>query len=107
MDPPSSSRPRRNCPYFAWSVCGCGPIAGVEVALGVSIGIASREDDEGLDQLLHQADVAMYAAKAGGQDRWMVFTPTLDVDILVTRTLRTELQRPSTRMSSSSTTSRS
>ncbi len=33
----------------------------------MSIGIATREDDEGLDQLLHQADVAMYAAKAGGQ----------------------------------------
>ena len=47
------------------------------VTLGVSIGIASREGDEELDQLLRHADVAMYAAKAGGQD-WRVFAPEGD-----------------------------
>ena len=68
-------------------------ISSGNVAIGVSIGIATRQGGEELDQLLHQADAAMYAAKAGGQDRWRVFNPDLDADILETRTVRAELQR--------------
>jgi diguanylate cyclase (GGDEF)-like protein len=64
------------------------------VSLGVSIGIAPREGDEELDELLHRADVAMYAVKTvGGPDRWRVFDAGMDGDVLETRTVRAELQR--------------
>ena len=68
-------------------------ISSGEVKLGVSIGIASREGDEELDQLLHQADVAMYAAKAEGEGGCRVFAPAMVVDTLGVRSVRTELQR--------------
>jgi diguanylate cyclase (GGDEF)-like protein len=68
-------------------------ISSGKVSIGISIGIATRHGDEALDLLLHQADAAMYAAKAGGKDRWRVFSPDLDAGVLETRTLQAELQR--------------
>lgn len=67
-------------------------ISSGNVAIGISIGIATRQGGEELDRLLHQADAAMYAAKAGGPDRWRVFTPDLDADTPETRTGPIELQ---------------
>ena len=68
-------------------------ISSGEVALGVSVGIASRRGDEELDQLLQQADVAMYAAKAGGHAGWRVFSPDEQDDASEPPTVRTELHR--------------
>jgi diguanylate cyclase (GGDEF)-like protein len=62
------------------------------VAIDISIGIATRQGDEALDQLLHQADAAMYAAKVGGC-RWRVFSTDLNAEVQGTRTLRGELQQ--------------
>lgn len=51
------------------------PLAAGSAAVGVSIGIATRSGDEELDELLREADTAMYAAKADGKNRWQVFRP--------------------------------
>jgi diguanylate cyclase (GGDEF)-like protein len=48
-------------------------VAGTEVRSSASIGIAfSRDDDLSADALLRDADAAMYRAKAGGKDRFVV-----------------------------------
>jgi len=62
------------------------------VSIGVSVGVAAREHDEGLDELLRQADTAMYAAKASGRGRWRVFSSDLGTGYLTTRSFRDELQ---------------
>jgi diguanylate cyclase (GGDEF)-like protein len=62
------------------------------VPIGVSIGIATRSAEEELDELLRQADAAMYAAKASGKGRWRVYSPDLGTDLLASRSLRAELQ---------------
>jgi diguanylate cyclase (GGDEF)-like protein len=49
------------------------------ITIGVSIGIAQL-DDHGVQNaaaLLHNADLALYEAKAGGRDRVKVFTPVM------------------------------
>lgn len=56
--------------------------AGVTVRITTSIGIAiattrSRNPDASLAELLRQADAALYAAKAAGRDRCMVWRPDL------------------------------
>jgi diguanylate cyclase (GGDEF)-like protein len=51
-------------------------IAGVDVTAGASIGIAvDGAQTTGVDDLLGQADVAMYRAKAHGKGRHHVFSP--------------------------------
>src|SRR6185503_2748545 len=44
-----------------------------EVSIRASIGVAVGRGDEGLDELLRQADTAMYAAKAQDTGGWEVF----------------------------------
>ena len=59
-------------------------ITAAEVPIAFSIGVAIRQDGEGLDQLLRQADTAMYASKAAGRGRWQVFGRDLDADVITT-----------------------
>jgi diguanylate cyclase (GGDEF)-like protein len=66
-------------------------IAAAEVPIAFSIGVATRQNGEMLDQLLRQADAAMYAAKSSGPGQWQVFRPGLDADVLETASLRHEL----------------
>jgi diguanylate cyclase (GGDEF)-like protein/PAS domain S-box-containing protein len=51
--------------------------AGVQVTPSCSIGIAYAEDATTADELLAQADAALYDAKAAGRGRWEVYTPVL------------------------------
>jgi diguanylate cyclase (GGDEF)-like protein len=49
-------------------------VGGVEIYLSTSIGIAiSRGDDQTPDDMIRDADVAMYRAKERGRARWEVF----------------------------------
>ena len=50
--------------------------AGV-VHIGASVGVATATSEADLEQLIHCADVAMYAAKAQGKARIQVFEPGL------------------------------
>ncbi|HEX2057454.1 MAG TPA: EAL domain-containing protein [Actinomycetota bacterium] len=50
---------------------------GHPVSIGASIGLALREDKDGTEELLGNADVAMYAAKARGRGCYEVYRPEL------------------------------
>jgi diguanylate cyclase (GGDEF)-like protein len=47
--------------------------AGLGVRIGASIGVATAGGDTGFEELIHRADVAMYAAKARGKGRIQIF----------------------------------
>ncbi len=50
-------------------------LQGREVLVGVSIGVAHAEVDQGVDDVLRNADVAMYRAKAEGRGGHEVYQP--------------------------------
>ena len=69
-----------------------------EIVVNVSIGIAAcRRGEQSADELLRNADVAMYGAKTRGKGRSVVFDPTLH-DAAVSRVqLKAELRLAITR----------
>ena len=65
-----------------------------EVEIGGSIGIATaRLGTERADELLRNADVAMYIAKSTGKNRSAVFEPTMHAAIMARHELSAELSR--------------
>jgi len=63
-----------------------------EVALNASIGIAMGEASMSTEELIRNADIAMYAAKAVGKARSMTFTPSMHVAALKRLQLSTDLR---------------
>ena len=62
------------------------------IAIGASVGIAaSRDRAQGAENLLHEADVAMYAAKTRGKGRFAVFDPSLESELNDREQLRGDL----------------
>jgi diguanylate cyclase (GGDEF)-like protein len=53
-------------------------LGGHEVATHVSIGVTASHDDDRPEELLRRADVAMYAAKGSGGNRWTWYDPEMD-----------------------------
>ncbi len=73
-------------------------LEGKEVFARASIGIASAEDmegagTEGAEELLRNADVAMYMAKEAGKGRYQVFEPAMHDTALKRLELKADLQR--------------
>ena len=70
-------------------------LAGGEVACTCSIGIAAMEPDGGeqAEQLLRNADLAMYAAKRDGGDGCVVFDPAMYAAVLHEAQQRTDMER--------------
>jgi diguanylate cyclase (GGDEF)-like protein len=67
---------------------------GIDITVGASVGIAAaRPDTSGSDELLRDADVAMYTAKAEGKRRLAVFDPRLHAELVARHRLSTELAR--------------
>ncbi len=70
------------------------PIQGQELSVSASIGVAACQNRGMLsDELLRNADVAMYTAKQGGKNRVSVFEPTMHAAIVARHALTTELNR--------------
>jgi len=69
-------------------------VEGQELAISASIGIAAaRRDGERPDELLRNADVAMYTAKAAGKNRYAVFEPTMHAALVERHALASELSK--------------
>ena len=69
-------------------------IDGQEMAISASIGMATGKGrGQRPDELLRNADVAMYTAKAGGKNRYAVFEPTMHAALVERHALAQELAR--------------
>ncbi|MCP4901041.1 MAG: EAL domain-containing protein, partial [bacterium] len=69
-------------------------IDGTEVFATVSIGIALWDADyTGADDILRDADTAMYRAKALGKNRYAVFDEEMHAQVVATLSLENDLQR--------------
>ncbi|WP_134498038.1 diguanylate cyclase domain-containing protein, partial [Microvirga pakistanensis] len=57
-------------------------LEGQEIVIGTSIGIAvASEGNLSPDQLLKQADLALYRAKADGRATYRFFEPEMDAEL--------------------------
>jgi len=64
------------------------------VTTDASIGIAlAPQDGVGLDQILKNADLAMYAAKAAGRRTFRFFEPAMEAGVRARRVLETDLRQ--------------
>jgi diguanylate cyclase (GGDEF)-like protein len=69
-------------------------IHGQDITVGASIGVAAaRMGTEAADELLRNADVAMYKAKGSGKNRVSVFEPTMHAAIVARHALSADLSR--------------
>jgi diguanylate cyclase (GGDEF)-like protein len=66
-------------------------VAGVDAVVGASIGIALSQVGATAQELLREADVAMYAAKAQGRNRAAVYAPGLASASLTRRRMQADL----------------
>ncbi len=67
---------------------------GHQVASDASIGVAlAPRHGIDLDQILKNADLAMYAAKSAGRRTWRFFEPAMDARVKALRMLETDLRR--------------
>jgi diguanylate cyclase (GGDEF)-like protein len=67
-------------------------VASTDVRVGASIGIAFGESQSTADDLLRQADVAMYAAKHGGKGGYVIFEQAMHKAALERLVLETDLR---------------
>jgi diguanylate cyclase (GGDEF)-like protein len=69
-------------------------IDGQELSIRASVGIAAaRAESERADELLRNADVAMYTAKAAGKNGYAVFEPTMHATLVERHALASELSK--------------
>jgi diguanylate cyclase (GGDEF)-like protein len=68
-------------------------LAGKEVFVGASVGIAFAERGLDADQMLRNADLAMYTAKGLGKNRFEVFAPEMHTNVVDRLEVEAELRR--------------
>ena len=73
------------------------PIAGTDIVVGGSAGIGVARAGQSTEELLRDADVAMYRAKSNGKRRVEVFDPKLHHAIVERHRLTSDLARSVTR----------
>ena len=78
-----------------------------DALVAASVGIAFSGTEDGVEELMRNADVAMYAAKSGGKGRYVVFEATMQHAASERREMEAELDTALREGSSCSTTSRS
>jgi diguanylate cyclase (GGDEF)-like protein len=67
-------------------------LSSAEAYVGVSIGIAFAEHANNADELLRNADLAMYLSKSGGRGRFTVFEPAMHAEVVHRVELEAELR---------------
>jgi diguanylate cyclase (GGDEF)-like protein len=68
-------------------------VSGSEMRVKGSLGVANNSNgDETAEDLLRNADVAMYTAKTGGKDRFASFEPEMHEEMLEWHSLKDELE---------------
>ncbi len=65
---------------------------GREVVIGVSIGIAAVESDDTAEDVLRNADLAMYFAKGRDKGRWAIYAPEMHEQVLDRLELEADLR---------------
>lgn len=69
------------------------PIGNEIVTVGISTGIARpHSDSDGADEVLRNADVAMYSAKGSGKNRYQFFEPSMHTAVVDRIGLETDLR---------------
>jgi diguanylate cyclase (GGDEF)-like protein len=69
-------------------------IGGHQVVIGTSLGIAmAPSDGTSVDQLMRNADLALYRAKGSGRGIHCFFTPEMDAQMQARRALETDLRK--------------
>lgn len=68
------------------------PVAGFELRTTTSVGVAISTPESTPEDLLREADTAMYRAKEGGRDRSSVFNDDLRVALLARSALESQLR---------------
>ncbi len=68
-------------------------LGGQEVQVGASIGIARSRPEDGAEELLRNADVAMYKAKQRGKNTYEVFAPAMHAALVDRLEREAELRR--------------
>jgi diguanylate cyclase (GGDEF)-like protein len=69
-------------------------VSGTSVIVRASLGIAVADNsDANATSLMRHADVAMYVAKGAGRNRYVLFAPGMENDVVHRRQLRGELER--------------
>ena len=66
---------------------------GGETPMSASVGVAFSQPDNDTDQLLRNADIAMYKAKAAGKGRFVVFHPRMQEQLRHRLRLEEDMQR--------------
>jgi diguanylate cyclase (GGDEF)-like protein/PAS domain S-box-containing protein len=66
--------------------------SGRTVAVSASIGIAVSRAGDGTEELLRNADVAMYAAKSRARGRWVLYDPAMHTALVDRVTLEADLR---------------
>jgi diguanylate cyclase (GGDEF)-like protein/PAS domain S-box-containing protein len=93
-DLPDAAEARRVAERLAAVLRPSFQLDGRDVLVSASLGIAVQSNaDEGPDDLLRLADVAMYEAKHGGKDRFAVFDTGMDARAWQRLNLEAELRR--------------
>ena len=68
-------------------------VAGTDVRISASIGVAHRSGSDSAEDLLRDADIAMYVAKNGGKGRLEVFEPAMRIRALQRTSLQQQVAR--------------
>ena len=67
-------------------------IAGREVVVQVSVGIATAQPGEDGDTVLRNADTAMYSAKTAGRQCWRTYDPAMHINAMVRMEVEQDLR---------------
>jgi diguanylate cyclase (GGDEF)-like protein len=72
-------------------------VNGCDLYTRASIGIATSQDVHSADEMLRNADLAMYMAKADGKGRYRWFRPSMRADVVKRHQLKSDLERAADR----------